>query len=213
MDHRRLHDRAGLAAGDLRLPSPLDRGGRGLAAGALHPLRRLGADQPAGQTGPGDPLDQPLPGDGGPRRAQAPGAPGRAGQRPAGCSRRSCPGFATPAPPASPSTRQPRWSSAFTELRRLIGGRSSPSCPPQSTAAAAGARSSRARSVPAPHAMAPRSATSTASRCAPAGDRATAAPTRHRQPRPHPRPRPIRQRTPTNHHQQAAGRPAQRRTR
>ena len=36
MDHRRLHDRAGLAAGDLRLPSPLDRGGRGLAAAALH---------------------------------------------------------------------------------------------------------------------------------------------------------------------------------
>ena len=27
MDHRRLHDRAGLAAGDLRLPSPLDRVG------------------------------------------------------------------------------------------------------------------------------------------------------------------------------------------
>jgi hypothetical protein len=46
MDHRRLHDRAGLAAGDLRLPSPLDRGGRGLAAGAL---RRLGADQPRQQ--------------------------------------------------------------------------------------------------------------------------------------------------------------------
>jgi hypothetical protein len=54
----------GWLLGGLRLPSPLDWGGRGLAAGALHPLRRLGADQPAGQAGPGDRLDQPLAGDG-----------------------------------------------------------------------------------------------------------------------------------------------------
>ena len=38
-------------------------------------------------------------------------------------------------------------------------------------------------------------------------------PTRHRQQRLNPRPRPIRQLTPTNHNQEAAGRPAQRRTR
>jgi hypothetical protein len=38
-------------------------------------------------------------------------------------------------------------------------------------------------------------------------------PTRHQQQRRNPRPRPIRQLTSTNHHQQAAGRPAQRRTR
>jgi hypothetical protein len=40
-----------------------------------------------------------------------------------------------------------------------------------------------------------------------------ATPTRHRQQRLNPHPRPIRQLTPTNHNQEAAGRPAQRRTR
>jgi len=90
---------------------------------------------------------------------------------------------------------------------------SCPRCRPRSTVAAAGARSSRARSVPARHALAPRSATSTESRCAPAGDRATAAPD--------PTPATAAQSAPTpdpsTHPDQpqpsGAGRPAQRRTR
>jgi hypothetical protein len=104
MDHRRLHDRAGLAAGDLRLPSPLDRGGRGLAAAALHrsddwvqttQLVRLALE--IRWTNRYLVMEDR---DG--RKLRVHLDELRSDRR---CSRRSCPRFVMPAPPASPSTR------------------------------------------------------------------------------------------------------------